>query len=182
MANCISYCDSGLLQHELINCDDFALGGGTQMILFDCGAEPTDPEDGDEIQALIDEEKAVLIAGNIKFTMPEASPITVDPRSGCSTEVTINYDRTLEMTDSNVTPENVDFYNLLLTKKFGAILFFECGALRTTFISPQGGIVTTANRIFPELNNDVQTFSVVFSWRSKLMPTIHSIPTPNVFA
>jgi hypothetical protein len=181
MANCISYCDEGLIPHELVNCDDFALGGGTQMILFDCGAEPADPTDGEDIQSKLDAGTAQRIQGNIKFTMPEASPITVDPVSGCSTEKTINYDRTLEMTDYNVTPNNVDFYNLLLSKRFGAILFLECDAQRTTFISPAGGIETQSNRLFPELNNELQSFSVVFSWRSKLMPTIHPIPTPDVF-
>jgi hypothetical protein len=181
MANCISYCDEGLLPHELVNCNDFALGGGTEMILFDCGAEPADPTDGSDIQAKLDAGTAIKIAGNIKFTLPEASPITVDPVSGCSTEETINYDRTLEMVDSNVTPDNVDFYNLLLSKRFGAILFLECDALRTTFISPKGGITTQANRLFPELNTELQTFAVNFAWRSKTMPTIHTLPTPNVF-
>lgn len=181
MANCISYCDSGLLPHNVVVCDEFALGGGTQVILFDCGAEPSDPTDGDEIQAAIDSGSATKLTSNIKFTLPEASPITVDPVSGCSTEKTINYDRTMEMTDYNVTPENVDFYNSLLSKRFGAILFLECEAQRTTFISPSGGIETQANRNFPELNSEIQSFSVLFSWRQKTMPTIHPIPTPDVF-
>jgi len=181
MANCISYCDGELLEHSIVNCDNFFAGGGTQMILFNCGSEPADPTDGAEIQALLDSGEARKIAGNIRFTMPEASPITVDPVDGCSTEITINFDRTLEVTDFNVTADNVDFYNDLNGRRFGAALLLECAAERTTFISPPSGITTQADRNFPEFNTELQSFSVVYSWRSKQMPTIHDLPTPNVF-
>jgi hypothetical protein len=181
MANCISYCDAELLEHSIVNCDEFFAGGGTQMILFGCGSEPSDPTDGAEILALIAAGTARKIAGNIKFTMPEASAITVDPTDGCSTEITINYDRTLEVIDYNVTADNVDFYNDLNGRRFGAALLLECAAERTTFINPTGGITTAANRNFPETNTELQNFAITFGWRSKAMPTIHNLPTPDVF-
>jgi hypothetical protein len=181
MENCLSYCDEELLAHEIVNCDEFFAGGGTQMILFSCGSEPADPTDGAEINGLLASGNARKIAGNIKFTMPESSPITVDPTDGCSTEITINYDRTLEVIDYNVTADNVDFYNDLNGRRFGAALLLECDAQRTTFINPKGGITTAADRIFPETNGELQNFAVTYSWRSKSMPTIHELPSPAVF-
>ena len=181
MANCISYCDGDLLDHEIVQCDQFFAGGGTQMILFNCGAEPSDPTNGEEINALLASGQAKKIAGNIKFTLPDPSEITQEPIDGCSTDRLVNYDRTLEMIDYNVLPENVDFYNDLLGRRFGAILFLECDAQRTTFISPPNGLETRANRNFPQQNSELQFFSVNFLWRQLTMPTIHDLPTPTVF-
>ena len=86
---CVSYCDSSLLDHNLVNCNEYKLGGVSAILVGACGTELVNPEDEVEVQALIDAGTAKLIE-DIRFALPAGSPVTVDSPIGCGTPIRIN--------------------------------------------------------------------------------------------
>jgi hypothetical protein len=176
MANCIAYCGNTLPDHSTVACEEYFKGGISAYVIFDCGSEPEDPTNGEAIQELINQGKAKLVAG-VKIELPEGSEVTVDNPVGCGfPSITLTADRVANLTDGNVTAENVDFYNALIGKKAGAILMYECDADRVTFISPKGGIIFFGNRIAPPTNGELQTFTGQFRWREKTIAKIYDAP------
>ena len=89
---CVSYCDSSLLDHNLVNCNDYKLGGVSAILVGACGTELVDPSDAVEVQALIDAGTAKIIE-DIRFALPAGSPVTVDSPIGCGTSIRINESR-----------------------------------------------------------------------------------------
>jgi hypothetical protein len=65
---CVSYCDSSLLDHNLVNCNEYKLGGVSAILVGACGTELVDPSDEVEVQALIDAGTAKLIE-DIRFAV-----------------------------------------------------------------------------------------------------------------
>ena len=102
---CVSYCDSSLLSHDLVNCGEYKLGGISAIIVGACGTTVADPSSAVEIQALLDAGTAKLIE-DIRFALPAGSPVTVDSPIGCGTPIRINEDRTATLYDANVTDAN----------------------------------------------------------------------------
>lgn len=172
---CVSYCESGLAQHDLVNCGDYKLGGVSAIIIGACGTELVDPENATEINSLIEAGTAVLVE-DIRFALPAGSPITVDSPVGCGTTLRINEDRTATLYDANVTDQNNTFYNTLNQQKVSWILAYLCDSDKVIFINPPVGITTSANFIIPEQNNELQRYEVTFSWRQKEIPTQYNAP------
>ena len=90
---CVSYCDSSLLDHNLVNCNEYKLGGVSAIIVGACGTELAEPDNSTEVQALLAAGTAKLIE-DIRFALPAGSPVTVDSPIGCGTSIRINEDRT----------------------------------------------------------------------------------------
>jgi hypothetical protein len=176
---CTSYCDSSLLDHVLVTCDEYKLGGSPAIIVGKCGSTLVDPESEAEINALLLSGDAKLVQ-NVRFSVPAGSPITVDSPVGCGTSIRINEDRTATIFDGNVTGGTNLFYNDLNQKKIAWVLAYLCDSNTTLYINPNQGITVSANFILPEQNNELQRYEVTLSWRDKQIPTQYDAP-PGVF-
>ena len=172
---CVSYCDEALLEHDLVNCGEYKLGGSPSVIIGSCGTTLTDPSSAEEIQALLDAGTARLIS-DIRFGMPAGSPVLVDSPVGCGSQIRINEDRTATLYDGNVTDNNNDFWNDLNNRKIAWVLAYSCDSGKVIFINPPGAITTSANFIFPEQNNELQRYEATLSWRDKNIPTQYAAP------
>jgi hypothetical protein len=172
---CVSYCDSSLLEHNLVDCNEYKLGGVSAIIVGACNTTLADPSDAAEVQAFLTTGDARLIE-DIRFALPAGSPVTVDSPIGCGTPIRINEDRTATLYDANVTDENNLFWNDVNNRRVGWILAYMCDSGKVIFIDPPVGITTSANFILPEQNNELQRYEVTFSWRDKDIPTQYDAP------
>jgi hypothetical protein len=172
---CISYCAEGFLDHALIECDEYKLGGISQLIIGDCGTALADPSDGAEIQALLDAGTAKLIQ-NVRMSLPAGSPVTVDSPVGCGTTIRINEDRTATLFDANVLNGNVEFYNDLNNRKVAWLLLYLCDSDTVLYVNPPQAITASVSQIVPEQNNELQRFEGTFSWRDKNIPLQYNAP------
>ena len=166
---CVSYCDSSLLDHNLVNCNEYKLGGVSAIIVGACGTELVNPSDEAAVDALLIAGTAKLIE-DIRFALPAGSPVTVDSPIGCGTAIRINEDRTATLFDANVTDENNTFWNDVNNRRIAWILAYMCDSGKVIYINPPVGITTSANFILPEQNNELQRYEVTFSWRDKNIP------------
>lgn len=172
---CVSYCDSSLFDHNLVNCNEYKLGGVSAILIGACGTELPDPENAEAVQDLIDAGTAKLIE-DIRFALPAGSPVTVDSPIGCGVPIRINEDRTATLYDANVTDENNTFWNDVNNRRIAWILAYMCDSGKVIYINPPVGITTSANFILPEQNNELQRYEVTFSWRDKNIPTQYDAP------
>lgn len=166
---CVSFCDVDLLDHNLVSCGEYKLGGVSAILIGACGTTLVDPSDPVEVAALIAAGDAKLIQ-DIRFALPAGSPITVDSPIGCGVPIRINEDRTATLFDANVTDENSLFWNDVNNRRIGWIMAYMCDSFKIVWIDPAQGIVTSAQFIIPEQNNELQRYEVTFSWRSKYIP------------
>jgi hypothetical protein len=175
MADCINYNCTALGTHDLVTCDEFAPGGVKDIILIECGITVTDPSDGTEINNLLTAGDAKLVE-NVKWDKPLSAPIQVDSPVACRTPQLVNYDHTANLTDGNVTENNVDFYNEVNSgRSFGGLIVHECGLDRVTYYDEE--IQATGGRVIPAEDNEFQVNQSVFTWRSKTEGSIHATPT-----
>jgi hypothetical protein len=172
---CVSYCDSALISHDLVNCGEYKLGGISAIIIGACGTTVADPSSAVEIQALLDAGTAKLIE-DIRFALPAGSPVTVDSPIGCGTPIRINEDRTATLYDANVTDDNSTFWDDVNNRRIGWIMAYSCDSGKIVWIDPAVGITTSAQFIIPEQNNELQRYEVTFAWRSKSIPA--QLPAP----
>ena len=172
---CVSYCDSSLLDHNLVNCNEYKLGGVSAIIVGACGTELVNPSDEAAVDALLIAGTAKLIE-DIRFALPAGSPVTVDSPIGCGTAIRINEDRTATLYDANVTDENNAFWNDVNNRRIGWILAYMCDSGKVIYIDPPQGLTTSAQFILPEQNNELQRYEVTFSWRDKNIPEQYDAP------
>jgi hypothetical protein len=172
---CVSYCDSDLLPHDIVLCNEYKLGGVSAVIVGKCGVVLVDPTSEVEVEALLTTGDAILIQ-DIRFALPAGSPVTVDSPIGCGTSIRINEDRTATLYDANVTDTNNAFWNDVNNRRIGWILAYMCDSGKVLFINPPVGITTSANFILPEQNNELQRYEVTFSWRDKNIPEQYTAP------
>jgi hypothetical protein len=177
---CVSYCDTSLLEHDLVLCNEYKLGGVSAIIIGSCGTELADPSDSVEVDALLESGQAQMIS-DIRFSLPAGSPITVDSPIGCGTSIRINEDRTATLYDANVTDGNSTFYNDINQRKIAWILAYLCDSGKVIYITAPVGITTSVNFIIPEQNNELQRYEATFSWRNKYIPVQYDAPA-GVFA
>lgn len=176
---CVSFCETNLLDHDLISCGEYKLGGVSAIIVGACGTELPDPSDENEINSLLQTQQAILIQ-DIRFALPAGSPITVDSPVGCGSPIRINEDRTATLYDANVTDLNNLFWNDVNNRKVSWILAYMCDSGKVIYITAPVGITTSANFILPEQNNELQRYEVTFSWRNKSIPAQYDAP-PGIF-
>ena len=132
---CVSYCDSSLLDHNLVNCNEYKLGGVSAIIVGACGTELAEPDNATEVQALLTAGTAKLIE-DIRFALPAGSPVTVDSPIGCGTSIRINEDRTATLYDANVTDENNTFWNDVNNRRIAWILAYMCDSGKVIYFKP----------------------------------------------
>jgi hypothetical protein len=177
---CVSYCDTSLLEHDLVVCNEYKLGGVSAIIIGACGSELIDPSSNEEIDEMLISGDARMIS-DIRFALPAGSPITVDSPIGCGTSIRINEDRTATLYDANVTDGNSTFWNDVNNRRIAWILAYMCDSGKVIYIDAPVGITTSANFILPEQNNELQRYEVTFSWRNKNIPAQYDAP-PGVFS
>jgi hypothetical protein len=151
-------------------------GGASAILLLRCGITLTDPSDETEIQTLIDDGDAKLLTG-LRIDIPAGSAVTADTFVACQTEATVTYDRTINVADRNVTPENVIFYNSIDSANgfnIGGALVYECDADRVSYVDAV--LKKSGGRIMPAGNNELQRFEYVLAFRSKDDPLIYTKP------
>jgi hypothetical protein len=149
----MSLCNNALVPYVNSECVEQFAGGVSALIVFQNDL-PVDPSSAAEVQALLDSGDAILVE-KVKVGMPEPSPITAESMIACSPESTVNYDRTITLTDGNVVETSNDFYNSLNATsgiEVAGALLYECDADRCTFIDKP--INWTGGRILPNDNND----------------------------
>ena len=172
---CVSYCDTSLLEHNLVNCNEYKLGGVSAIIVGACGTDLVNPSDEAAIETLLLAGTARLIE-DIRFALPAGSTVTVDSPIGCGTPIRINEDRTATLYDANVTDENNLFWNDVNNRRVAWILAYMCDSGKVIYIDPPQGLTTSANFILPEQNNELQRYEVTFSWRDKNIPAQYDAP------
>lgn len=171
MAN--PYCTTELGDHEQVNCDDFPLGGISEVLLLEPDHTITDFTDPVQVQAAIDANLAYLVTG-ISGEIPEPSPVEIDNPVACQNDsIVVNNERQVMWGDSNVTPSNIDFYNGFNGKKMGVVLY-ECEEDRITVIDEL--ISWNFGRIIPKSNGEVQVLNIVGDYRRLLEPPIFDAP------
>jgi hypothetical protein len=173
--SCVSFCDSDLLDHNLVNCGEYKLGGVSAILVGACGTTLTLPFDPTAIEEMLIDGSAKLIS-DIRFALPAGSPITVDSPIGCGVPIRINEDRTATLYDANVTDENSLFWNDINNRRIGWIMAYLCDSGKVVWIDPSVGITTSAQFIIPEQNNELQRYEVTFAWRSKEIPAQYNAP------
>lgn len=166
---CINYnCIDPLGQHTLNQCGLERQGGAADTVMFECGSLPNDPTDGVEINNLIQSGKAVLIR-NVNISYEAASPVEIDSNIPCQPSRVVNYDRTGKLIDTNVNPQNVDFYNKIFAGRvIGGMIIKECGNEDDPKIKYIDRPITfTGSDILPATDKEFQRFEATFKWKSR---------------
>lgn len=164
-------------------CAETFTAGINKMVMLRCGVEPediisdSDPSaiDLTKVQALINGNDARVIPF-VQVTIGEPSALTTDVLDPCSPDKPVNYDRTIVVSDPNVTRERVQFWNSVdSTGKFknGGVILFECDGERATYI--EHTVSFGGGRNSPEKSSDIQRITKTGTWRSKDDPLPYSL-------
>lgn len=172
---CNNYCSEDVGTHAQIDCAEYIPGGQSAIIIVLCGYSIADPSDEEEVQNLIGEGGAKLIEG-VTFDIPRASDQTVTNPVACGEDLKVNAQRTANLFDANVSPENDAFYSAINGKNVAQIIAFDCESDYVTFISPAGPISASIEPVVPAGNTEFQRYEGVFTWRSRSFPTKHDKP------
>jgi hypothetical protein len=175
MAICTTSCDTELNLHDLVQCDEYILGGQPKIIVGLCGATLANPSSGSEIQALINAGLAREI-NDVRFAIPAGSPILIDSPIACQSQIRINEDRTATIFDGNYTNNNTEFWNALNKRNIAWIVVFSCNSENIIYINPPKPIRVSAQFIAPEQDNEIIRYEVTFSWRDKDIPLSYPAP------
>lgn len=175
MANtCIDYCnDDPLGAIEVLGCGSDPLGGQSAGVIFECLHDTTDYSNGAQVLADIAAGKAHLVE-RCSFEIPAASAVTQDSLVPCESSRVVNYDRTANYVNPNVTAVNVATHDQIFSgRKFGALLLWNCASadtdqekclLITTPVTAQGSLIA------PRTNTEFLRFEGTFNWRTKSNP------------
>lgn len=174
-------------------CADRKNGGMSLMILLRCGIlaadliEDGDPEalDLEKVQGLIDGNDAKVIP-HIQVAIDAPSAVTATVYDPCNPEQTINYDRSLSITDPNVNEIRRKFWSSVNSANLfanGGALLYECDAERWTWI-PQT-MSLAGGRISPATNGELQRFEYKGTWRDRddapIMENTTFVPSELVY-
>ena len=80
---CVSYCDTSLLEHDLVICNEYKLGGVSAIIVGACGTELVDPSDSVEVDALLLSGEARLISDiHVQLVWLSTAPLHAEVFNG----------------------------------------------------------------------------------------------------
>lgn len=157
MATCNSYYCNDLVAQVINTCGEQLAGGQDQMVVFQCGSEPTDPTDGTEIAAIIAAGNAVLFS-NVKIDIPAASAQEVQSYIGGQPPRTATYTRTFNVMDANVNEDSDAAWEALNSatgQVIGAVLVnIVNGDGLSSYLAPSGGFVFKGGKVFPTDDTD----------------------------
>lgn len=177
MANCIDYNCNDLESHLLNDCEEELQGGSDQMVILDCDHQVTDPSNGTQINAEIAAGRAVLVQ-NIKLGFDKPSAVTVPSNISGRTDKVVNYDRSGNLMDGNVSQTNNVFYEAINNgRAVGGLIILESGAGKERVSWIDDAVQFTGGRVFPNTDNEFQRYEMDFTWRSLSEPGIYDAPT-----
>lgn len=172
-------CSEPLGTHELNDCGEELLAGGSGIILFDASTTLTDPSNGTQILAEIAAGRATKI-DNVKIGIDKASPVTIDSNIVGGTTQLVTYNRSGTIIDANVSNANVSFYNSVFNgRKFAKAIIYLKGTEESAqtlcyFIEKQ--LTFTGDLPIKNNNDDTLKFDGNFTWRSLTMPELPDAP------
>lgn len=181
MANtCIDYCnDDPMGAFEVLGCGSDPLGGFSAAVLFECLHDTVDYSNGAQVLADIAAGKAHLIE-RASFEIPAAAAVTQDSLVPCEGTRLVNYDRTVNYTNPNVTPVNVTTHDQVFSgRKFGALMLYNCAVedgepeYVTVIKNP---LTAQGSFVGPRTNTEFQRFEGTFAYRSKKNPSRQLAP------
>jgi len=171
MAGCINYnCVDDLENQVLNDCGEKVEGGIPEMVIFDCGAEPTDPTDVTEINAIIAAGNAVHIK-QIKGGIAKGSAVKPDTMvSGQSPSVSV-YEFVGAFLDGNVNINSAAFYRSINSangRTNGAILAATTGDPSIAYyINPPKGIKFEGTGVIPNDTDGFTHYDMEFHYKAK---------------
>lgn len=180
-ADCPNYQCSDIGIYDPGNSCSTYKGGNNKLLLVKCGVD-IDLSSGSEINSAITAGEAVLIE-NLKIDWGAPSAVTVPSYVGCVPDVVSTYDHTINITDRNVIPGSIDFWNSAGSATgvtFGAALIWNCSENRVfevdAQIQIQGGVVN------PDQKTDLQRFELTATYQSTNgSPVIMRTPPTGIF-
>lgn len=181
MANCLNYdCSDPLGTHLPNDCGEELLGGVSGILLLECNHTLTSASSASQITAQIAAGKAHLLL-NLKIGVEAPSPVEIDSNVSGGTTKLVTYDRTLTLTDGNVSSNNISFYDGVFGGRvFGGAILYMVGTeesdIGTKVLFIDSAINFTGGLTVPDNNNAFMTFNGTAKWRSKSMGTLVDAP------
>jgi hypothetical protein len=181
MAGCASYnCTEDLAAQVLNDCGEKIEGGIPEMIIFDCGHEPTDPSDETEVASIIAAGNAVHVK-QIKGGIAKGSPQKPDSMvSGQPAKVSI-YEFTGAFVDGNVNLTSDAFYRSINSangRVIGSILAATTGDPAIAYyINPPRGIVFEGSTVIPNDTDGFTHYDFEFMYKAKELGVLVAAPT-----
>lgn len=180
MAGCINYNCADDLQDQVLNdCGTKIEGGIPELIIFDCGHEPTNPSDETEITAIISAGNAVHVK-NVKVGIGKPTPVKPETMvSGQSPKVSI-YEVVGTIMDGNVSVNSQAFYDSIDSvngRTVGAILAATTGDPTIAYyINPPKGIVFEGGSVVPNDTDGFTHYDYEFHYKNKKAMEVITAP------
>lgn len=172
MPNCVDYDCTELSDHIQNSCNELILGGADAVGLLTCDHQLTDPSDLAEITSEVNAGR-LFIAKGVRVGIPAGSPITVGPYTAGETSTTVNYERTVTLTDPNYNQDNITFYDLAVNnKKFGGALVRLKDSDKLIWLDFT--LTMDGSPIVPDDTNDAIRFECTLKGRSKNMGNLYT--------
>lgn len=173
MASDCNYNCAELPEHEIVDCNQYPVGGIDAFAVLDCNHGITDWTSTSQWNSAIASNKATIIT-QTKGELPDPSPVEGDNPVGSGPEQILdNFDRTFTWTDGNVTAGNIDMVNRLNRWK-GALVFREANEGRITVIDETGTFVVF--RSVANTKKTKQMFKGTYKWTAFDEPAIYDEP------
>jgi hypothetical protein len=172
----VVYCGNFDEYDEAGACTTFT-GGNNAMILVRKGTS-VDPESESSVQAAIDAGNAGILK-NIKASINEPAAIRADSTIGCAPQVVLNYNRSATIVDGKVTEQNVEFWNGINSANgfvAGMAIIYSCAHNRQHVVD--ANIVVLGGYVNPLSDEESQQFNITLEWKSKVDPSIDTVPNP----
>lgn len=175
MADCLTdYCADPLGTHVVSDCpEDQILGGLPAVVLFQCA--PIDPSDGTEVLEMIAAGTAWLWSG-LLGGIPEASPVSIDAQESCGDARDVRIDRTMDVSDANISQNNITWFNAARKKQFARAIAYNCSSGQSLYIIPASTIRVRGTVTWANQNNDVAKFVGQIYWNNLDDPNLIETP------
>lgn len=153
-------------------CDVFT-GGNRHMILVREGIS-VDLTSESEVQAAIDAGNAGLFT-NLSISINDPDAVLVDSTVACRPQSVLTYNRTADVVDGKVTPQNVESWAALNGANgffAGQVAIYSCSHNRqhviVSSVQVRGGYTN------PQSDEESQQFNLQLVWKAKDDPYIES--------
>jgi hypothetical protein len=180
MSSCNYNCDEDLGTYNENDCQAEIPGGSNQALFLECGHTITDPSSYSQVNANILSGHAKLISG-ASFDIPAASPNKQASKVPCRTDSLLNYTRTLNYYNQNISQDNTTFHNTLFSGyKLAGVIIYECGAETPQVTWINSALIFTGNRVLPATIDEPQYYGGTAEWKDIDDPLIYDAP-PGIF-
>ena len=174
--NCLSYnCDDDLGSHVINDCNTYTKGGYPNCILLECDHSITDPSDATQVQAAIDAQEARLVK-NVKIAIPAGSPVKIDSPIPNEPQIVVRYDFAGTMVDTNVSSDNVTFYNNLLDgRTLGGIIVHN--QKEGIVYHVDAAVKFEGSPVLPDNDGEFERFETTFTFFKEPSEVAHTLYT-----